>query len=298
MNLRQLSADKPLVKKIQECLTLAGYLDPEFLVNKDLTVGYKPADGVLGPNTEAALHSYFQIIHDKALEFVDNKDVYDTLLRHNPILYLNTVGTAAEKILVAMLERGYYISRNPGTYNIVYLEGVTRLEDGTFQLNDNAVDGWNDLRMLINIDHDGCPQISGCWQATTGPGKPYIDNPMNPDGAARIKFGQYKAWIYGKHKGTQTALQQNGPIVVCRDLNKDGQREGDREFLSMVTINQHTTSYHFNGEKVGPHSAGCLVGRFYHEHHNFMTDIREDSRYQRNNAYQFITTVMDGKWIF
>lgn len=297
INLRQLAADKPLVKKIQESLTLSGYLDPEFIVNKDLTVGHKPADGILGPNTEAAIRSFIEVQVTPEFNSIENKDIFPLILGHTPKINLDR-DDAAAKIIAGMMNRGYYVTTNPNNFNIVYLEGVSRLENGSFKLNDNAVDGWNDLRMLIRIDYGGRPIIEHCFGATTGPGKPYILNPMNPDGCARIKLGQYKAWVFGKHKGTQDALQQNGPIVVCRDLNKDGQREGDKEFLSVATINQHTTNIFFDKNEVGYHSAGCLVGKNHAEHYQFMAELRGDSRYESNNAYQFITTVMDGRWIF
>jgi hypothetical protein len=42
--------------------------------------------------------------------------------------------------------------------------------DGT--LNDNALNVWNDLRIVIDF-RDGKPKIIGCWEATTNPGKYY-----------------------------------------------------------------------------------------------------------------------------
>jgi hypothetical protein len=52
---------------------------------------------------------------------------------------------------------------------------------------------------------------------------------MNPQGAARIAFGQYTAWQVGRH-GTSDrheALVQVVEVKVHRDLNKDMQRTGD-----------------------------------------------------------------------
>lgn len=292
MNLVQFSKNKADVRRMQECLSLAGYLDPEFVVNRDFTVGYKPVDGIFGPNTEGAFREWLRPIGD---EF--EKDAIDLLMKAGTNLVL-TVNDPASMIIQAMQDAGYYVSMNPNTFNIVYIEGVTCENKDSFVLNDNAVDGWNDLRLLIKILPNGTPVISHAWEATTGPGKPYIDNPMNPYGAARIQFGQYKAWVDGWHKGAQPALQQNGPIVVCRDLNKDGQRDGDRKYIVMYTVNQHTTSVGYTGDKVGRYSAGCLVGRSPSGHMDFMAVIRKDARYVSNKAYQFITTVLDGKLIF
>lgn len=299
MNLVQFSKNKADVRRMQECLQLAGYLDPEFVVNRDFTVGYKPVDGILGPNTEGAFRAWDKNCIDGGVVRGDDgpKNAIDLLLAHQPNLVL-TEGDSASMIVKAMQDAGYYISLNPETLNIVYLEGVSDQTNWMFTINDNAVDYWNDLRLLIRILPNGTPVIAHGWQATTGPGKPYIDNPMNPYGAARIAFGQYKAWVDGLHKGIQPALQQNGPIIVCRDLNKDGQRDGDRRHIVMSTVNQHTTSMSYTGNEVGKWSAGCLVGKSYSGHMDFMETIRKDARYVSNKAYQFITTVLDGKLIF
>ncbi|MFN8642654.1 MAG: hypothetical protein U0802_13755 [Candidatus Binatia bacterium] len=54
---------------------------------------------------------------------------------------------------------------------------------------------------------------------------------MDPEGAARIAFGQYKAWTVGLHHpgqpGEHEALVQVGTIAY-RDLSQDFSRNGDR----------------------------------------------------------------------
>jgi hypothetical protein len=113
---------------------------------------------------------------------------------------------------------------------------------------------------------------------------------MNPAGAARIKFGQYKAWSLGTHH-THEALVQVAPITVCRDGNKDYQRERDREDTGLFGVNQHW-GYDLPRNDLGPSSAGCLVGRTTAGHREFMTLVKSDARFRANPAYRFLTTVM------
>jgi hypothetical protein len=70
------------------------------------------------------------------------------------------------------------------------------------------------------------------WDGTTEPGMFWTLNPLNPNGAARIAFGQYKAWIVGTHlagtKSAHEALVQVSPVSVHLDLNKDFKRTNDK----------------------------------------------------------------------
>ena len=62
-----------------------------------------------------------------------------------------------------------------------------------------------------------------CYDATTDPGKHWVENIMNKHGVAILKPGQYR----GSHKirkqqGRYDALGQQKPVKVYRDKNKDG----------------------------------------------------------------------------
>ena len=179
------------------------------------------------------------------------------------------------RILDYMIQRNYRVR----DFNIIYIEGV---DPDTFALNNDIPDLWNDTRNVIM--RGGEIVISAV--ATTEPGRFYSQQPMNPNGAARIKFGQFQdAWIIGKHH-QQEALVQCNPIAVHRDLNKDGYRTGDNIQTGLFGINQHTTS---NGPStIGRWSAGCLVGRYPVTHKKFIELCR------RSGAKLFDTTVLDG----
>jgi hypothetical protein len=191
----------------------------------------------------------------------------------------------AHQVIAAMGRKRYQVDRNPGELNIVYVEGMSL--DGT--PNDDEANKWNDLRLVIKFE-GGEPKVVGEWLATTEPGRYYTDHPLSPLGAARIEFGQHKAWQVGMHHGSQVALvQTGGPVTVCRDLNKDGQRQGDRRETGEFGINQH---WGYDNDEVDKASAGCLVGQSVDGHKRFMELVKSDPRYQADRQHVFVTTVL------
>lgn len=190
--------------------------------------------------------------------------------------------------------RNYWVARLPSCLNIVYVEGAN--EDG--KPNGDEFNKFNDRRLVIGIV-DGKPTLHLNVLATTEPGRFYTEHPMNPLGAARIAFGQYKAWRVGIHKaGTPTAheaLVQAGPITVYRDLNKDGQRTGDKTDVgSGFHVDQHA-GFNASPDDIGKASAGCLVGRSTDEHRQFMKLVKTDPRYKlASQGYQYVSTVIAG----
>ena len=184
-----------------------------------------------------------------------------------------------------MERKGYQVDRGPGELNIVYVEGMN--PDGT--PNADEANKWNDLRLVIRFE-GGVPKIIGEWAATTEPGRYWTENPMSPLGAARIEFGQYKSWQVGMHRNNHEALvQTGGEVTVCRDLNKDGQRTGDKRQTGEFGINQH---WGYDLPEVEKASAGCLVGQSKDGHRQFMALVKSDPRYQANRKYVFATAVL------
>jgi hypothetical protein len=118
---------------------------------------------------------------------------------------------------------------------------------------------------------------------------------MNRLGAARIAFGQYKAWKVGTHGNSQPheALVQVAPCIVHRDLDKNFIRTGDRTFEGLFGINQHW-GYDLPESNIGQASAGCLVGRTRKGHREFMSLVKSDRRYRENKNFIFPTAVIAG----
>lgn len=247
-----------------------------------------PVDGIFGVQTKNALkHAQALLklpvtgeITDKCLSLIqESKELV-------PVKLTNSL---ASRIVKYFLQEGYHFCVIPDAYTIVYLEGCSW--DGT--PNDDKLDGWNDRRIILKFD-DGHPVITGNFLASCEPGKYYTWHPLHPSGAARIEFGQYRAWRVGTHGwGTaepHEALVQVAPITVRRDKNKDGYRTGDAADTGLFGINQH---HGYNLPSVGRASAGCLVGQMREGHAQFMRMVKSDARYKLNRGYTFFTTVID-----
>ena len=203
--------------------------------------------------------------------------------------------TLEERIIAYCEDKNYQIYRNAGEKNIIYVEGM--YPDG--RLNEDTANAWNDTRIVIEFK-DGKPVILGKWEATTEPGRYYTMRPMNAKGAARIAFGQHKAWQIGRHGQAdphEALVQTGGAITVYRDLNKDGKRTGDQTDTGYFSVNQH-----WGGDSpmddIGRWSAGCLVGRTRAGHREFMSIIKQDPRYLQNRGYVFTSIVIDGTDLF
>jgi hypothetical protein len=196
---------------------------------------------------------------------------------------------ALESLIVqAMRSRNLSVDEGDGEINIVYVEGMN--EDGS--PNNDEANKFNDLRCVIGF-RNGNPVMLGKWQATTEPGYFYgRDNPVNRDGAARIKFGQYTAWAVGIHRRKHEGLvQTGGEVTVCRDLNRDMERTGDTLDTGFFGINQHG-GYDQSADDIGKASAGCLVGRLMSGHSAFMEIVKSDPRYRADKKYAFKTTIL------
>lgn len=173
--------------------------------------------------------------------------------------------------------------------------------DTPHQPNNNAPNQFNDLRMALRINRAGNPDVVEQWDATTEPGKFFTVGPeTHQGGAARIAFGQYKAWAIGIHRSgvpsAHEALIQVAPIDVLRDLNADFQRIGDKPYSGMFEINQHF-GIRFIKTNIRNASAGCLVGRTKAGHRAFMSLCKSDPRFRANNGYRFVTTVLQASTI-
>ena len=274
-----LPGDQALAREVQGRLILAGVLDP-------------PIDGAFGSASEWALSEFCKakpvhfdgVLTAEAAQALLSPDI-GTVFPMSP-------GTGlVGKVVSAMQRRGYWLSRHPACFNIVYVEGAN--SDGS--PNANTPNQFNDLRMLIQVDQGVC-KLTNIWEGTTEPGRYWTEHPMDSHGAARIKFGQYKSWRVGTHHpgkpSGHEALVQVENIVVYRDKHKTFRREGPT-FTGIFAINQHW-GYDAPKNDLGKTSAGCLVGRAKDGHKQFMAAVKSDPRYLANHGYRFVTAVMPG----
>jgi GH24 family phage-related lysozyme (muramidase) len=253
-----------------------------------------PPTGTFGPISTAALRT-FQRLMKSGEETVLSRATAELLIETSldelpqPSLDLSG-GDLAARIVQYMRQKSFQVFTGPGERNIVYVEGMN--PDGS--LNADPPNQFNDLRLVIECV-DGRPTLIGRWEATTEPGSHYTNNPMNPRGAARIRFGQYRAWQVGQHgqSNPHEALVQAAPLTVLRDANRDFQRPGDKEDTGLFGINQHW-GYDLPRNDIGEASAGCLVGRTREGHREFMRLVKQDPRYRASSSFLFSTTVIAG----
>jgi len=280
-----IAADKELATHIQEVLISLKFLDP-------------PADGKFRSISTEALIEFQDVMGDLSAErgFLGKqtaKKLIETSPDEVPPPELDlSKNDLAARIIKYMRSKFYRISKGSQKYNIVYVEGM----DANGTVNPDKPNQFNDLRIVIEIPNK-IPEIRGNWEATTEPGTHYTINPMNNLGAARIAFGQYKAWEVGTHYGggsePHEALVQASPISVYRDKNKDFIRTGDKLYTGDFEINQHY-GFDYPYNDISYAGAGCLVGRTRQGHREFMALINQDNRYQLNNPYTLMPTVNQG----
>lgn len=179
------------------------------------------------------------------------------------------------KIITELRRAGVYKPE----FNIVGLEGLA-FQQGRFELTNDESDRWNDSIIVTSAKQNSVTKqwediIVDAYSATTEPGKYYTLNPMNAAGAARMAFGSYKnCYEFGTHgvKAPHKALVQCGNITVCRDLNQDFSRVGDRMYTgNHFAVNLHAAvgSPDFT-ESIGRYSAGCQCIRLYEQQKLFM----------------------------
>lgn len=281
VTMEAIKEDRPLARQVQGILIQHGLLDP-------------PVDGLWGPVSCCGWDLFRRIVGagtDQKITNTAAKRLLESL--HQALVPVDWGTDWVGKVCKSLLDQGHWMARGAGLLNIIYVEGMN--EDGS--LNDDRPNAFNDLRMLVQIV-EGKPKLRGAWQATTEPGRRYTEHPLNPKGAARIAFGQYKAWQVGTHRAgsasAHEALCQVRPLKVYRDYNKDYERRSDRIDEGLFGINQHW-GYDFEENDIRTASAGCLVGRTKSGHREFMTLLKTDPRYQATASYKFLSTVLNGR---
>ena len=140
----------------------------------------------------------------------------------------------------------------------------------------------------------------GIWNffafpATTDPGTYYRENPMNVDGTAILKPGQYKgSHKIGKHRGKYTALVQSKSVTVYRDndKNKTLNTAGAKEKTGLFGINIHRANASTASTNVDKWSAGCQV---FQDPDHFDFFITLCQRQQKSYGNSFSYTLLEEK---
>lgn len=182
----------------------------------------------------------------------------------------------------ALAERGYRIAARPFELNIIGIRA-----------NTSVPNVFNDSLNVLFTDNTG-RLASVSWRATTDPGTYWLKNPMNPQGTAILKPGQYVgSHALGMHRGKYLALVQVRPITVIRDFNRDGNTDYTigREETGLFVINIHRASSDGTTKTIDKYSAGCQV---FANADDFSVFLQLAERHKNLYGNSFTYTLLSG----
>jgi hypothetical protein len=177
-------------------------------------------------------------------------------------------------LLRVMKSNNYIINEKPYQINIV---GVRKDSVTPNAFDDKIYTFWKDDK--------------GKWEgrdyvSTTDPSTYWLKSPMNVDGTAILKAGQY-AYKLGTHKGYE-ALNQRGMVTVIRDYDRNAVLDfnNGKESKGFFGINIHRASSTGTTKNVDKWSAGCQVFADAKDWNDFMANVKRSvSNYGNETLY-------------
>jgi hypothetical protein len=178
-----------------------------------------------------------------------------------------------EKLIAALIGHGYRVFTRPFELNIVGVRSRSLIPN-TF----------NDRINVFYKDDTGSWQ-SHSFVATTDPGTFWLKNPLNPQGTAILKEGQYlNSHVIGLHRSKYLALVQRAPVTVIRDIKRDGSLDfGGKEDTGLFGINIHRALQEGTTKFIDKFSAGCQVLANATEFNKFMALCEQHKNLYGNN---------------
>lgn len=276
------------VKFLQERLTKLGFYNAGITSNfgpkTELSVKALqenkglPADGVVGMVTWAIISSEDTAPKPEVIEASIPEAVVDTQqatpANHEQVKPSGVI--TLQRIKNTVLSLGYHWFEDQP--NLIGLRS-----------NLDLPDIFNDFMFLIYKDDSGT-EVMKTYQITTDPGVYWLNNPMNINGTAVLKPGQYmKSHSIGFHqnKKDHRALVQTGKLSVYRDKDKDSLAEAT-DFIDtgLFGVNLHGANKATKTGKIGKYSAGCQVFQNWIEKEEFI-DIVENFKDMNDNKFTY-----------
>lgn len=154
-----------------------------------------------------------------------------------------------ELIVSALTAMGYRVFTRPYELNII---GV--------RSSDSTPNVFNDSINVVYKDSNDSWQLHS-FPATTDPGTFWLKNPLNPQGTAILKAGQYlHSHIIGLHRNKYRALVQRGLMTVIRDIKRDGTLDfKGKDDSGYFGIDIHRAAETGVTKLIDKYSAGCQV---------------------------------------
>jgi hypothetical protein len=194
------------------------------------------------------------------------------------------------KIKQLAKDKGYVIYDEPYRLNI-----------WGFRANTETPNSFDDeLHVFTNVSKTMKPNWAYLvFKITTDPGTYWLKNPMNPQGTAILKTGQYRnAYRIDKHRGKYYALcQRNAKVTVVRDYDRDAVLDfyNGREEVGMFGINIHRARKIGETYTIDKYSAGCQVFKNANDFNFFMKMCEVHKKLYDN---KFTYTLIDKRMEF
>jgi hypothetical protein len=194
------------------------------------------------------------------------------------------------KIKQLAKDKGYIIYDEPYRLNIWGFRANTE-EPNSFD---------DELHVFTNVSETKIPNWAYLvFKITTDPGTYWLKNPMNPQGTAILKTGQYRdAYRIDKHRGKYYALcQRNAKVTVVRDYDRDAVLDfyNGREETGMFGINIHRARKNGETYSIDRYSAGCQVFKNANDFNFFMKMCEVHKKLYGN---KFTYTLVDKRMEF
>ena len=182
-----------------------------------------------------------------------------------------------QMIQATLLQKGFKTFSRPFELNIVGIRS-----------NSTKPNSFDDTLNIYYKTSDGKWQFHQ-FAATTDPGTYWLMNPMNPQGTAIVKHGQYiNSHRIGLHRGKYLALVQQRPLIVIRDYDRNATLDfmNGKEETGLFGINIHHASLNGTTKIVEKYSAGCQVFANINDFNLFM-QLAERHKQLYGNAFTY-----------
>lgn len=188
---------------------------------------------------------------------------------------MNITPTSTIRGLIRLMkDKGYVINEKPYQINIV---GVRKDSVTPNAFDDRIYTFWRDDKGKLQGKD---------YASTTDPGTYWLKNPMNVDGTAILKAGQW-AYKLGSHRGYE-ALNQRGKVSVLRDYDRNAilDFKNGKEDTGYFGINIHRASATGSSTNVDKWSAGCQVIQDKKDWDDFLSDVKRSvNQYGNETLY-------------
>ena len=179
------------------------------------------------------------------------------------------------------MAQGYRVFTRPYELNIIGIR------------NNGIIPETFDDTINVFYRDDAGQWLAHSFPATTDPGTFWLKNPLNPQGTAILKPGQYlNSHMIGLHRNKYTALVQKSPLTVIRDVNRDGSLDfNGKEDTGLFGINIHRALENGTTKLIEKFSAGCQVFANANDFNGFMAMCEKHRQLYGNN---FSYTLLHG----